>query len=100
MHLTVPAGHRRELTLNLSKHGIRVLKKQHGFIDFAQVTVVTRVQSGHAVANTLLCSIQASRAALRGDRHATRSDRGPRQWSNIAFERSELRLSVRGRGGG
>ena len=99
VHLTVPAGHRRELTLNLSKHGIRVLKKQHGFIDFAQVIAVTRAQRGHAVANTLLCSIQASRTAPRSDRHTTRSDRGPRRWSNIASERSELDRDVRGRRG-
>ena len=99
MRLAVPAGHRREIILNVSRHGVRVLRKQHGFIDFAQVTVVTRAQRGHAVANTLLCSIQASRAALRSDRYTTRSYRGPRRWSSIAFERSELGRGVRGPGG-
>lgn len=97
VHLTVPAGHRREITLNLSNHGIRVLKKHHGFIPDAQVILVTRAQTGHAVANTLLCSIQASRAVLRGDRHTVRSDRGPRRSSGIGSQTSHLGRGVRGR---
>jgi hypothetical protein len=59
VHLTVPAGRRREIVFTLTARGARLLNREQGYIAFAVLTIVARAGRGAAVANTLLYSLAA-----------------------------------------